>query len=114
MPVGVTIRAELSSPLSLAVTLHYRYMSIDPHIAPSPLLQARMPLFAAGTYAAAIDIGDQAPKYLQGSEGSLQYQIQAQNSDGALTQGGPASIGVRHCSSANSVAAQSAGIRSDR
>jgi hypothetical protein len=114
MPIGVTIRADLTSPLSLAVTLSYRYVSVDPQIPPSPLLQARMPLLAAGTYAAAIDISDQAPAYLKGGDGSLQYRIEAKDPNGDLVQSRPGSVGIRHCPNPNSVAAQSTTVTADR
>jgi hypothetical protein len=114
VPIGVTIRAGLNSPFSLAVTLSYRYVSVASAIPPSPILHARMPLFAAGTYAAAVIISDQAPAYLKGSDGSLQYRIEAKDPSGNLAQGGPGSVGIRYCASPNSVAARSAAARADR
>lgn len=114
MPIGVTIRATLDAPLSLAVTLSYKYVSDDPAITPSPMLHARMPLFAARTYAAAVVISDQAPAYLKGSDGSLQYRIEAQDASGNLVQSGPGSVGIRYCTSAKSVAARSTAAQPDR
>jgi hypothetical protein len=105
MPVGVTVRANLDSPLSLLVTLSYRYVSIDPKVPPSSLLHARMPLFSAATYAAAIDVSSEAPAFLKGGDGTLQYMIEAKNPNGDLAQSGLTSIGIRHCANPNSVAA---------
>jgi hypothetical protein len=113
-PIGVTIRAGLNSPFSLAVTLSYRYVSVDPTIPPSPVLHAPMPLFAAGTYAAAVIISDQTPAYLKGSDGSLQYRIEAKDPSGNLAQGGPGSVGIRYCANPNSVAARSTAAQADR
>src|SRR5215470_10177406 len=64
MPVGVTVLADLASPLSLDVTVRYQYVSVDPHVAPSPVFAKHMPLQWSGTYMAAIDISDEAPGYL--------------------------------------------------
>lgn len=114
MPVGVTIRADATSPLSLTVTLSYQYVSANPQIPSSPVLQARMPLFAAGTYAAAIDISDQAPAYLKGSDGSLQFQIEAKDAKGVVAQSGPGNVGIRHCPTPNSVAAQAPTVKAGR
>src|SRR5271166_3264746 len=94
-PIGVTVRAEVASPLGLAVLLSYRFVSADPRTPPSPLLSTHMPLYAAGLYMAAIDLADQAPAYLKGADGSLQYWVEAKDSRGSVVSSAPGSVDIR-------------------
>ena len=108
-PVAVTVQADLDSPLSLAVTLRYQYVSADPLVPPSPELQKNMVLVAAESYTAAIDISDEASAYLKGGDGSLTYHIEAKDADGNLSQSDTHSVGIHHCVDAGTVAQRGGG-----
>ena len=114
-PIGITVRAVLASPLSLEMTLRYRYVSSDPRVAPSPMLSRRMPLQNVGAYIAAIDVADEAPGYLEGSDGSLQYQVEAKNPYGQVMRSQLGSADVRRCAAfSKGIAAESPPVKAGR
>jgi len=114
LPIGVTVRANLESPLSLNVRLRYQYFSPDPRVPASPILSKGMPLNTSTMYMAAIGVSDEAPGYLKGSDGSLRYQIEATNPNGDVVRSQTASVGVHFCSASTGVAAQFPQVRAGR
>lgn len=98
-PTMLTVRANVSAPAGVSsVTLSYRYVSNNSAIAPSQQRTATMTLDQKNNvYVATVDVGSEAGGDLQGTTGSIPYQVVATDTKKARGSSLAGRVGVDFC-----------------